>query len=83
MPRRSSRAAFDPPVEEPMSIQFDPTGAVAAAQSQTSVMMLSKSLKIQQQHMSQLLQTMPPPVTAVTPIGPTVSLMGQSLDTFA
>jgi hypothetical protein len=66
-----------------MSIQFDPTGAVAAAQSQASMMMLSKSLKTEQQHMAQLLQAMPPPVPPVAAVGPAVSAMGQQLDTFA
>lgn len=62
-----------------MTIQFDPNAAAAAVQSQTSVMMLSKSLKMDQEHAAQLLQTMPGAPSA----GPAVSGMGQALDAFA
>jgi hypothetical protein len=66
-----------------MSIQFDPTDALAAAQSQASIMVLSKSLKMEQEHMPQLLQGMPSAGTAAPSVGPAVSGMGQTLDTFA
>ncbi len=65
-----------------MTIQFDPNSAVAAVQSQTSVMMLSKSLKMEQEHAAQLLQSMPP-TGAAPAVGPAVSGMGQMLDAFA
>lgn len=62
-----------------MTIQFDPNAGAAAVQSQASVMMLSKSLKMDQEHAAQLLQAMPGAPAA----GPSVSGMGQMLDALA
>jgi Putative motility protein len=66
-----------------MSIQFDPTGAAAAVQSQACVMVLSKSLKAEQEHAAQLLQSMPPAGATAPPAGPSPAGMGQRLDAFA
>lgn len=61
---------------------IDPASSVAAADSQTSVLMLSKSLKLAQSTAAQLLQSLPA-AGPTAPAGPPLGSMGQLLDTYA
>jgi hypothetical protein len=65
-----------------MTIDFDSSGATAAAQAQASRMMLHKSLRMEQQNAAQLLQSLPGTSLPAARAGPAVSGLGQMLDAF-
>jgi hypothetical protein len=66
-----------------MSVDFNPASGTAAAQSQATVLTLSKSLKLEQSTAAQLLQGLPGAGGGTSPPGPPVAGMGQQLDAFA
>ena len=66
-----------------MTLELNPAGAAAAAQSQASVLMLSKSLKLEQSAAAQLLQGLTSAGTPTARPGPPVAGLGQQMDAYA
>lgn len=66
-----------------MTLEINPAGTAAAVQSQASILVLTKSLKLQQSAAARLLDDLPGTSPQTFAPGPSVPGMGEQLDAFA